>query len=182
MPRYELRFAGFGGQGVITAGFVLACAASLQDGRYVAMTQSYGPESRGGACKADVIISDEPVDYPKTSRLNCLAAMSPDAYSQFQAEIAARGIVVYEESLVSIPVTDRRKGVSYRGVGAVDAAVELGSPLSANMVMLGSVVKITKAASPEGVRKVIGERFPRQTEVNLEAFETGRELAGSTAS
>ena len=80
MSRYSIRLAGFGGQGVITLGYVLANAASIHDDLYALMTQSYGPEARGGSCKSDVIISEAPIDYPKSREVDILVALSNDSY------------------------------------------------------------------------------------------------------
>lgn len=176
MSRYELRIAGFGGQGVITAGYILASAASIHEGKHALMTQSYGPEARGGACKADVIISDMPIDYPKTSRVDCLVALSVDAYAMFNGEVREGGAIIYDDSLVSIPEPHRRRRVSFYGVSAAEVAAELGSSLSANMVILGSLVGVTGVVGLDAVREAIRERFPRHAAVNLEALERGRDL------
>jgi 2-oxoglutarate ferredoxin oxidoreductase subunit gamma len=179
MSRHELRIAGFGGQGVITAGYVLANAASIHEGKHALMTQSYGPEARGGACKADIIISDGPIDYPKTSSLDCLVALSVDAYAMFNEEVREGGAIIYDGGLVSIPEAHRKRGVSFYGVPAAEVAAELGSPLSANMVMLGSLLGVTGVVGLEAVREAIRERFPRRAAVNLEALERGRGLVGA---
>jgi 2-oxoglutarate ferredoxin oxidoreductase subunit gamma len=176
MSRHELRIAGFGGQGVITAGYVLASAASIHEGKHALMTQSYGPEARGGACKADVIISDVPIDYPKTSRVDCFVALSVDAYAMFNGEVREGGAIIYDDSLVSIPEPHRIRRVSFYGVSAAEVAAELGSSLSANMVILGSLVGVTGVVGLDAVREAIRERFPRRAAVNLEALERGRDL------
>jgi 2-oxoglutarate ferredoxin oxidoreductase subunit gamma len=85
--RTEIRIAGFGGQGVITMGHILGIAASLHLGLNAVMTQSYGPEARRGACKSDVVVSDIAIDYPKITRLDCLVAMNPNAYSRYLGDI-----------------------------------------------------------------------------------------------
>lgn len=180
MSRFEVRVAGFGGQGVITTGYVLANAACIYDNKYALMTQSYGPEARGGSCKADVIISDEPIDYPKISDLDCLMVLSANAYNKFNEDSRKGGVVIYEDSLVSIPEADRQQ-ISYRGISAVEEAHALGNPLSMNMVMLGATLEITGVVSSESVREAIRERFPKYAEVNLKALDRGRELARTSA-
>lgn len=179
MSRYELRIAGFGGQGVVTAGYVLANAASIHEGKHALMTQSYGPEARGGACKADVIISDKPIDYPKASSLDCLVALSIDAYAMFNEEVREGGAIIYDSGRVSIPDAHRKRGVSFHGIPAAEVAEELGSSLSANMVMLGYLQGVTGVVGLDAVREAIRERFPRRAAVNLEAFDRGRELVGA---
>jgi 2-oxoglutarate ferredoxin oxidoreductase subunit gamma len=176
--RVEIRFAGYGGQGVITAGYVLASAASIYGGLYAVMTQSYGPEARGGACKADVIVSADAVDYPKASSVDYLVALSIDAYVTFRDQVRPGGAVIYEEGLVSVPEGERVPGVRYLSVPALEAAQGLGYPLVANMVMLGAVQAVSGAVSLDALREAVVERFPRFRDVNLRAVDVGVELAG----
>ncbi|MFH2111759.1 MAG: 2-oxoacid:acceptor oxidoreductase family protein [Candidatus Bathyarchaeota archaeon] len=175
--RVEIRVAGYGGQGVITAGYVLANAATIYDGLHGLMTQSYGPEARGGACKADIIVSGEPIDYPKVSGVDFLVALSLDAYITFRDFVRSRGAVIYEEGLVDIPEGERAPGVRYYPVPALGAARELGNPLAANMVMLGAVQALTGAVSLEALKGAVGDRFPRFRDVNLRAVDRGVVLA-----
>jgi 2-oxoglutarate ferredoxin oxidoreductase subunit gamma len=174
----EIRFAGFGGQGVITAGYVLANAASIYDGLHAVMTQSYGPEARGGACKADIIVSPDAIDYPKTSSVDYLVALSLDAYVTFRDQVRPGGAVIYDESLLDIPEGERVPGVRYIPVPALEAAQGLGNPLAANMVMLGVVQAVMGAVSLDALKEAVGERFPRFRDVNLRAVDRGVELAG----
>ena len=177
--RMEIRFAGFGGQGVITAGYVLANAAFIYDGLHAVMTQSYGPEARGGACKADIIVSPDAIDYPKTSNVDYLVALSLDAYVTFRDQVRPGGVVIYEEDLVDIPEGERLPGVRYYPVPALEAARELGAPLAANMVMLGVVQAVSGAVSLDALKEAVVERFPRFRDVNLRAVDRGVELAES---
>jgi 2-oxoglutarate ferredoxin oxidoreductase subunit gamma len=175
--RLEIRVAGYGGQGVITAGYVLADAAAIYGGLYGLMTQSYGPEARGGACKADIIVSGTPIDYPKVSSVDYLVALSLDAYATFKDSVRVGGALIYEESLVDVPEGDRVPGVRYYPVPALEVARGMGNPLVANMVMLGAVQVLTGAVSLEALKEAVGDRFPRFREVNLEAVDRGVELA-----
>ncbi|HUV33430.1 MAG TPA: 2-oxoacid:acceptor oxidoreductase family protein [Candidatus Desulfaltia sp.] len=175
-PRVEIRVAGYGGQGVITAGYVLANAAAIYDGLHGLMTQSYGPEARGGACKADIIVSGDPIDYPKASSVDYLVALSLDAYATFRDTVRPGGAVIYEEGLVDIPEGEKTPGVMYYPVPALGAARELGNPLTANMVMLGAVQALTGAVSLEALKGAVGDRFPRFRDVNLRAVDRGVEL------
>jgi 2-oxoglutarate ferredoxin oxidoreductase subunit gamma len=175
--RVEVRFAGYGGQGVITAGYVFASAASIHGGLHAVMTQSYGPEARGGACKADVIVSGEPIDYPKALSVDYLVALSQDAYATFRDQVRPGGAVIYEEDLVDIPEGERAPGVRYYPVPALEAARELGAPLAANMVMLGVVQAVSGAVSLDALKEAVVERFPRFRDVNLRAVDRGVELA-----
>ncbi len=181
MTRREIRIAGFGGQGVITAGYVLANAAALHDGQYALMTQSYGPEARGGSCKSDVVTSDEPIDYPKITSPDCLVAMSIDAFATFVGSVTDGGVVVYENSLVYIPEKSMDPDKKYCGVPAVATANDVGNPLAANMVMLGAVQALTGVVKAEALADSISDRFPRRKELNLKALQRGIELGMSHA-
>lgn len=175
--RYEIRIAGFGGQGVVTAGYVLANAISIHDANHALMSQSYGPEARGGACKSDVILSDEPIDYPKTGQIDCLVALSLDAYGTFYQSVKPEGVILYERDLVIVSGQDRRRDVKYFGVPAVEAAKEIGNVLTANIVMLGALQEITGRFKLEALRKSVIDRFPKYKDINLLAVEKGVELA-----
>jgi 2-oxoglutarate ferredoxin oxidoreductase subunit gamma len=177
MMRYEIRIAGFGGQGVITAGYVLANATSIHDANYALMSQSYGPEARGGSCKSDVIVSNEPIDYPKTGRIDCLVALSIDAYSTFYRSVKSNGLIIHEEDLVEIPLEQQRDDVEYYAIPAVEAAREIGNVLTANMIMLGALQEITDKVSLESLRLSVIDRFPKYKDINLLAIEKGVELA-----
>ncbi len=177
--RRETRIAGFGGQGVITAGYVLANAAAIHDGQYALMTQSYGPEARGGSCKSDVITSDEPIDYPKVTRPGFLVAMSIDAFTTYADSVKEGGVIVYEDSLVAIPEKSMDPDKSYHGIPAVATANELGNRLAANMVMLGAVQALTGIVKPESLAASITDRFPRRKELNIQALQRGIVLGTS---
>ncbi len=179
MTRRETRIAGFGGQGVITAGYVLANAAAVHGGQYALMTQSYGPEARGGSCKSDVIASDEPIDYPKVARPDCLVAMSIDAFTTYADSVKDGGVIIYEDSLVAIPEKSMDPDKSYHGILAVATANEVGNRLAANMVMLGAVQALTGIVKPEALAASIEDRFPRRKTLNLQALQRGIELAMS---
>ncbi len=179
MTRRETRIAGFGGQGVITAGYVLANAAAIHDGQYALMTQSYGPEARGGSCKSDIITSDEPIDYPKITRPDCLVAMSIDAFTTYAGSVSEGGVIIYEDSLVAIPEKSMDPDKSYHGIPAMATANELGNRLAANMVMLGAVQALTGIVKAEALAASIEDRFPRRKELNLQALQRGIELGMS---
>ncbi len=177
MGRYEVRIAGFGGQGVITSGYVLANAASIHDGKYSVMTPSYGPEARGGACKSDVVVSEAPIDFPKVTEPDCLVAMSLDAYQTFGKDVKEGGVIIYDEDLVPLSGSEAAVGVSYVGIPGARVAGKLGNSLVANMVMLGALVGLTGIVSLESVRGSVRERFSRFVDLNLNALERGVELA-----
>lgn len=173
MVRWEIRFAGFGGQGVISAGYLLASSASIRGGMNALMTQSYGPEARGGECRADVIISDEPIGYPKVVALDYLIAMSGDAFQGYCNSVRPEGVIFYVGGLVSPPCD--YSGPRTICVPALRVADELGSRLTLNMVMLGALVEYSGLIDPGQLGEVVRERFPRHAAVNLKALEKGRE-------
>lgn len=175
MTRYEIRIAGFGGQGVVTAGYVLGRAACLFDGKNATQTQSYGPEARGGACTSEVVISEDVVDYPKVINPDVLLAMSQEAYVRYGEDIKNGGVIIVDKDLVS--VENRRRGVTYFEVPSTAVAEELGNKIVANIVMLGALVALTDVVSREAIRRSVEERFPKAAEINLRALEKGMELA-----
>ena len=181
MTQREIRIAGFGGQGVITAGYVLANAAAIYDGKYALMNQSYGPEARGGSCKSDVITSDKPIDYPKITRPDYLVAMSIDAFATFVGSVMDQGTVIYEDSHIKIPKKALEPTKKYYGIPAMATANELGNPLAANMVMLGAVQTISGIVKAEALAASISDRFPKRKELNLRALERGIELGMNRA-
>ena len=171
--RKEIRLAGFGGQGVILSGLILAVAAGIHEDKEVAQTQSYGPESRGGACRAEVVISDEEIDYIKPMDPDVLVAMSQPALDRYLGEVdSGRAAVLVDSSLVSkvpegvahlypIPVTDI-------------AEFKLGRKVVANMVMLGALSAITGIVSREGLEAAVKSTVPGKTvDLNLKALEEG---------
>lgn len=172
MTRIEIRLSGFGGQGIILAAYILGKAASLYDHKHATMTQNYGPESRGGACSGQVIISDAPVSYPHLTKPNLVVAMSQEAYTEHCADLIDGGLLLIDENLVK---TDG--GVShvrlYR-IPATRIAEEMGRKMVANIVMLGFLAALDHAVSPDALRRAVRESVPQGTEdFNLQAFERG---------
>jgi len=169
-PEFGVRFAGFGGQGILTAGYLLGLAATIYAGKNALQTQSYGPESRGGASLCDVSISDEPIRRLKIKTLDTLVVMSQEAYDKYRKLIKTDGRIIYDKSLVRIEEEDRPKAV---GVPATKIAIELGSRMMANVVMLGALFGATKLIDAEALKTAIKNQFPRHAEANLKAFEEG---------
>lgn len=174
MSRYEVRIAGFGGQGVVTAGYVLGQSACLFDGKNATMTQSYGPEARGGACNSEVVISDEDIDFPKVVKPDLLVAMSQEAYLLYWNDVKDGGTVILDEDLVT--PTEEVKGIKYYKSPATRTAEELGNRIIANVVMLGTITAITEVVSFEAMRKAVAARWPRFSELNLKALKKGMEI------
>ena len=168
----EIRIAGFGGQGVILAGFIVGKAASLYDGKAATMTQSYGPESRGGACSADVVVSQGEIGYPKVKSPNVLLAMSQEAFTLNIGHVRPDGMVVIDSDLVKTEEPDPR----LLSVPATRLAEQLGKKVVANIILLGFFTAQTRLLSQEAMRKAIQSSVPsRFTSLNLRAFEVGYE-------
>ena len=181
MSRHEIRLSGFGGQGIITAGHILGKAAALFDQRHVTLIKSYGPESRGGACSGQVIISDEEIDYPRLTAPELLVAMSQEAYTKYVGELASGGLLLIDADLVE--VSHDRCDIRVRSIPATRFAEgELGRRIVANIVMLGFVAANTDAVSLDGLRNAVLSSVPKGTEeLNASAFDRGHEFGVQVA-
>lgn len=167
--RTEVRFGGLGGQGVVLAGTLLGKAASLYDGREAVFTQSYGPEARGGASRADVIIADEPVDYPYVTQPDVLAVLFQEAYAKFAGGLRPGGLLIVEADLVH---PDSGSGAV--ALPATRIAEELGRKIAANVVLLGCLVRHCGVVSRDAAEQAIRETLkPGAVELNLAAFDAG---------
>jgi len=176
--RIEIRFAGFGGQGIIKSGIITAAAASIHAGKNAVQTQSYGPESRGGACKSEVVISEEEIDFPKVVEPDILVLMSQHAYIDYVDDIKAGGTVILDPDM--IPREKDSKNVKVFHVPATKIAEGLGRKIVANIVMLGAFVAITGVLDENAVREAVKDNVPRGTEeLNLAAFQKGYEYGKS---
>ena len=171
----EIRIAGFGGQGVILSAMVIGKAASIYQGGYATLTQSFGPEARGGASSAQVLLSDEPILYPYVTRPDILVVMSQEAYTRFTPELKDTGVLIVEEELVRI--SDVPSGVRVYGVPATRLAEELGKRMVLNIVMTGFFGAITGLLTPDSLRQAVADSVPPATkELNLRAFDKGFEF------
>jgi 2-oxoglutarate ferredoxin oxidoreductase subunit gamma len=179
MQLTEIRVAGFGGQGVILSAIVLGKAASIYQHAFATMTQNFGPEARGGACSAQLIVSDSPVLYPYVTHPDILVVMSQEAYVRFSPELKAGGILIVEQDMVR--VSDLPAGVKVYSVPATRIAEELGKRMVLNSVMVGFFTVVTGLLEPKAVRDAVADSVPASfRELNLKAFEKGFEY-GSTA-
>ncbi len=175
MSRHELRLSGFGGQGIITAGHILGKAGALFDQREVTLIKSYGPESRGGACSAQVIISDEAINYPHITKPSLLVSMSQEAYAKYVGELAEGGLLLIDKDLVDL--THPRDDIQVRAIPSTRIAEELGRKIVANIVMLGFVAANIDVVSVDGLRQAVLSSIPKGTEeLNTKAFDTGYEF------
>lgn len=173
--RLEVRIGGLGGQGIITAGFVLGQAACLFDRKNAIQTQSYGPEARGSACRADVVISDEDIDYPNVARPDIVVVMSQEAYVKYGKDLKEDATLIIDSDLVKPDKVD--PAIKVHKVPATSTAESvLGNKIVANVVMLGALTAITNIVSPKAMENSIRGRWPRFAELNIKAFRKGVEL------
>lgn len=176
----QIRISGFGGQGVVMMGYVLGKAASIFEQKNATLSQSYGPESRGGASACDVLISSDEIDYPKVTEPDILVVLSQDAYNTYGRNRPEHCTFIIEEELVELTEEDRKKKV-YK-IPATRMAEELGKKIVANMVMLGFVAAVTSCVGPEALKQAIATTVPKGTEhLNLKAFEVGYRFGVSLA-
>ena len=174
MPVTEIRIAGFGGQGVILSAIVIGKAGCIYQNGYSTMTQNFGPEARGGACSAQVILSDTPVLYPYVTRPDILVVMSQEAYTLFSPQIKDDGILIIEEDLVRIG--ELPAGVRVYSIPATRIAEELGKKMVLNIVMVGFFGAVSQVLDPEALRNAVAASVPEAyRELNLKAFDRGFE-------
>jgi 2-oxoglutarate ferredoxin oxidoreductase subunit gamma len=172
MPVTEIRIAGFGGQGVILSAIVIGKAGCIYQHGYSTMTQSFGPEARGGACSAQVILSDSPVLYPYVTHPDILVVMSQEAYTLFTPQINPNGILIIEEDLVRIG--ELPAGVRVYSIPATRIAEELGKKMVLNIVMVGFFGAVSQLLEREALRNAVAASVPEAyRELNLKAFDRG---------
>ena len=170
--RIEVRFAGFGGQGIIKSGIITAAAACIHANKNAVQTQSYGPESRGGACKSEVVISEETIDFPKVVEPDILVLMSQHAYNDYVDDIKNGGTIILDPDM--IPHEKDVKNANIYRVPATKIAEQLGRKIVANITMLGAFVAITSILDVQAVKEAVKENVPKGTEeLNLTAFQKG---------
>ncbi len=170
----EIRFSGFGGQGIVRCALITGKALSIFDGKYATMTQSFGPEARGSACASQLVVSDDRVLYPYVNAPEILLALSQEAYSKYGGAIVSGGIIITDVDLVK---TDHVfPGVTLYEVPATRFAEELGNRVFTNLVALGFFTAVTDVVSPDAMKKALPGLVPdRFLEVNFKAFDKGYE-------
>jgi 2-oxoglutarate ferredoxin oxidoreductase subunit gamma len=177
----EIRFSGFGGQGIIRCGLILGKAVSLFDNKYGTMTQSFGPEARGSACSSQVVVSDTRVLYPYITRPEILIAISQDACDKYEPELREDGILLIDTDLVK-PRPPRAK-IRLYGIPSTRLAEELGNRIFTNLVMLGFFTAISKVVTPEAMKKALPGLVPKRfLDVNIKAFDRGFEFGAEVMS
>ena len=178
MTRRELRFSGFGGQGVITMAHVLGHAVSLHADMAATMTEAYGPEKTGGFSRADLVVADDEIGYPNVVEPGLFVAFSQEAFERDFESVADDGVVLVERDLIdpsSVLELWDGTAIELLTVPAVETADELGNRVVANIVMLGATVEATDFVPAETVREAIRDIVPDGTEaLNERAFDRGR--------
>jgi 2-oxoglutarate ferredoxin oxidoreductase subunit gamma len=174
MADYSILLAGFGGQGILFTGKVMAYAG-LVEGREVSWLPSYGPEMRGGTANCSVTISDEPIGSPLIINPEIFVAMNFPSYERFIDNVLPNGTVIIDSTLIEAKVT--RQDVKAFYIPATKLADELGLKGLANMIILGKLLRETSFAGYDavvkGLKKSVPARKTELVEANLKAIETG---------
>ncbi|MEW5912711.1 MAG: 2-oxoacid:acceptor oxidoreductase family protein [Thermodesulfobacteriota bacterium] len=175
--RTELTIAGVGGQGSITAGIILGSAAVTYDHQYATQTSAYSSELRGGFAAAWVVLSDEPVLYPRVTAPDILVAQAPDSIARFAKVLKPEGVLIYDSDMIAQPPAEIKRA---HPVAATSLARnEMQAAIVANMIMLGALCQVTGVVSPQALEKGITDAVPPgKQELNLRAFALGRERVG----
>lgn len=169
--RIEIRISGFGGQGVVLAGYIIGKAVTLYSQQEAVMTQSYGPEARGGASSANIIISDEPIDYPFVQSADILVALSQEGYTRYRPKTKPQALILADQDLVSPD-----QGDLVYAIPATHFAGELGKRIVANMVMLGFLSSTSGVVERIWMEKTIESSVkPNTLSLNIQAFSKGYE-------
>ena len=171
MNRTEIRITGFGGQGVVLSGYIIGRACSIHADRHATMIQSFGPEARGSACSATLVVSEEEVLYPYIHRPDFFVVMSGEGYEKFHDELKREGTLIYEKDLVHPDPGKKQKAY---GVPSTRIAENLGRRIVQNIVMLGFFAAASRITTREQMREAVEASVPQGTEkLNLEAFDAG---------
>jgi 2-oxoglutarate ferredoxin oxidoreductase subunit gamma len=172
MASTEIKIGGLGGQGVILSGMIIGKAAALFDDKSATMTQAFGPEARGSACSAQLIVADDPILYPYVHKPKFLVTMSQDAFTKFAPGMDPDGTLMIEEELVK--VSGLPDSIKVYGIPATRFAEELGRKMVLNIVMVGFFTAITGLINADAMRKAVEASVPPGTEkLNLSAFDKG---------
>ncbi|MCU0608106.1 MAG: 2-oxoacid:acceptor oxidoreductase family protein [Candidatus Edwardsbacteria bacterium] len=176
--KHQIRLSGSGGQGMITAGVILAEAAGVHDGKNVVQSQSYGPEARGGASKAEVIISDREIFFPKATAIDILLAMTQEAWDKYSDDLKEDGVAIVD----SFYVKSADRPNVHRLPLSQSAREEVGIEIVANFIALAAIAELTGVVSKPALEKAMLARVPRGTEEkNRKALEIGYRLARGLA-
>jgi 2-oxoglutarate ferredoxin oxidoreductase subunit gamma len=168
--RYEIRLSGSGGQGLILMGIILAEAIGIYDGKFVAHTQSYGPEARGGSSKSEIIVSDEEIDYPKAMQLDLLLAMNQKSCDDFYPDVKPEGLLIVDSTFVIQVPTSKAFQIPFTRI----AREKFKREVVANILALGALTQLSPIISSKAVESAVLARVPKGTEtLNRNALKAG---------
>lgn len=168
--RYEIRLSGSGGQGLILMGIILAEAIGIYDGKFVAQTQNYGPEARGGSSKSEVIVSDEEIDYPKAMQLDLLLAMNQKSCDEFYPDLKPEGLLIVDSTFVTQVPTSKTFQIPFTQI----AREKFKREVVANIIALGALTQLSPIISSKAVESAVLARVPKGTEkLNRDALKAG---------
>ena len=173
--KVEIRLSGSGGQGIVLAAIILAEAAGIYEGRQVVQNQSYGVEARGGASRAEVIVSDQEIVYPEVVTPDILLTLNQQSLDKYKGNINPEGAIIYNSSLVS---KEPDSQVQVYGLPFTNIARDVGGEFVSNIVALGAMVGLSGVVSPEALGKALDERVPAGTQaMNRKALAAGLQAA-----
>ena len=168
--RYEIRLSGSGGQGIILSGIILAEALGLYGEKFVAQTQSYGPEARGGVSRAEVIVSDDEIDYPKAIKLDLLLAMNQKSCDEYYRDLKEDGLLIVDSSFVTQVPTSKAIQIPFTKI----AREKFRKEIVANIISLGAITEFMDIISPKAMEEAVLARVPKGTEkLNRDALKAG---------
>ena len=175
MEKSRIVFSGSGGQGVVTASIILAEAAVIHEGLNAVQSQSYGPEARGGATRADVIISDTAIHFPKVIQPNVLICLTQVAYNKFSWTIRPGGLLLTDSHFVK---QERKVDARQAGLDMYKAVMEkIGKPVVFNICMLGAMLGLIPLVRTESIIKVLETKIPAAfVDMNRQALDLGLSL------
>lgn len=174
--RHEIRFSGFGGQGIILSAVILGRGAALYADKYAIQTQVYGPEARGGASMSAVIIDDDPILYPKVRNPDIYCILSQEGFEKYGRNADPDAIMILDSGLVHDRPTCRYVEIP----ATLEAKKQLGRDIVANIIMLGALVEVTGVIPKQALEQAILDSVPKGTEeLNLNAMRLGFELVGA---
>ncbi|MGC8625440.1 MAG: 2-oxoacid:acceptor oxidoreductase family protein [Phycisphaerae bacterium] len=177
---YELRFVGIGGQGNMLAGTIFAETAIQYEHRFATQVPTYTSQVRGGPTKADVIIADEPIEFPESTHVDFMLALDQRTYDMYKSDLKNRALVLVDNNLVRVPVRDQENWDVYGFPIISTAKYEIGNVMTANILAVGMTVELTGVLARDSVRKTIQSRIkPALLEINMKAFDKGLDVAKS---
>jgi 2-oxoglutarate ferredoxin oxidoreductase subunit gamma len=172
--RYEIRLSGSGGQGIILMGIILAEAIGIYEGKFVAQTQSYGPEARGGSSKSEVIVSDEEIDYPKAMKTDLFLAMNQKSCDEYYSDLKPGGLLIADSTFVAQVPVPKAIQIPFTRI----AREKFKREMVANIVALGALTQLTPIVTPKAMESAVLARVPKGTEkMNRDALKAGMAAA-----